>query len=111
MSILIRLLVNGLAVMVTAYLISGVQISSFFTAVIVSIVLAIVNTFVKPILLVLTLPFNILTLGLFTLIVNGLLIELVSWLVPGFYVKNLGWAIVFSIVLWAVNYVLHTLSK
>ncbi len=111
MQLIVNLLINGFAVFVVAYLLPGVHVDSFFTAVIVAIVLGVVNAFLKPLLLLLTLPINILTLGLFTLIINGLLILLTSAFVPGFTVRNIGWAIIFSIVLALVNSVLHALAK
>ncbi len=112
MQLIINLLINGFAVLITAYLLSGgVHVNSFFTAIIVSIVLGITNTILKPILLILTLPINILTLGLFTFIINGLMIKLTSYFVPGFTVANIWWAIFFSLVLSIVNWFLSTLSK
>lgn len=112
MQLIVNLLVNGFAVFVTAYLLSGgIHLSSYFIALVVSILLGIVNTLLKPLLIILTLPINILTLGLFTLIINGLLVLLVAYFVPGFSVKNIWWAILFSIVLAAVNWFLHLLSK
>ncbi|MBI4008708.1 phage holin family protein [Candidatus Roizmanbacteria bacterium] len=111
MSLLLNLLINGFAVFVAGYLLPGVRIDSFFTAIVVSIALAIVNTFVKPIVLFLTLPFNILTLGLFTFIINGLMVILVSTFIPGFKVQSFLWAMAFSLVLWAVNFILHSLTK
>ena len=111
MKILINLLINGFAVFVTAYFLKGVYLDSFLTAIIVSIVLGLVNTIIKPILLLLTLPLNILTLGLFNFLLNGLMILLVSNIVPGFTVSNIWWAILFSLVLSLVNWFFHLLSK
>lgn len=111
MKLIVNLLVNGFAVFVADYFLSGVAVDSFVTAIIVAIGLGIVNTFIKPIVLLFTLPFNIITLGLFTFIVNGLMILLVSSIIPGFTVASFGWAMLFSIVLWAVNFVLNSLTK
>lgn len=111
MKLIVNLLVNGFAVFVADYFLAGVSLDSFLTAVIAGIALGIVNTFIKPIVLLFTLPFNILTLGLFTFIVNGLMVLLVSYFVPGFTVLSFGWAVLFSIVLWAVNFVLNSLTK
>lgn len=111
MSLLINLLISSLAIFVTAYLLPGVRLKDFFTAVVVAIVLGIVNTIIKPIIIILTLPFNILTLGLFTFIINGLMILLTSAGVPGFSIKNIWWAILFSIILSLVNWLLHFLTK
>jgi len=111
MKLFLNLLVNGFAVFVVDYLLPGVQIDSFFTAIVVSIGIGIVNMFIKPIVILFTLPFNIITLGLFTFIINGLMILLVSAFIPGFVVNNFGWAMLFSIVLWVVNFVFHSLTK
>jgi putative membrane protein len=111
MNLIVYLIVNGLAVFITAYLLPGVILKSFFVAVIVAVVLGIINTLIKPLLIILTLPLNILTLGLFTFIINGLVILLTSSFVPGFSVKDLWTAIVFSIVLSIVGWFLNLITK
>jgi len=107
---LISLLLNAVAVVITAYILPGVHVDSFLTAIVVAIVLGIVNIFLKPILIILTLPVNILTLGLFTLVINGFIILLVSAVVPGFRVGGFGWAILFSIILSIVSWFLSSLK-
>ncbi len=111
MKILINLLINGLAVFVTAKILPGVVVDSFVTAIIVAIVLGLVNTFLKPILLLLTLPVTILTLGLFAFVINALMVLIVAALVSGFQVKNFWWALLFSLVLSLVTSVLHSLTE
>jgi putative membrane protein len=111
MGILINLLINGLAVYITARVLPGVSVDSFITAIIVSVVLGLVNTFIKPILFILTLPASILTLGLFTLVINALMIFLVATFVKGFHVNGFWSALFFSVVLSLVGSVLRTLSK
>lgn len=111
MKFIVNLLINGFAVFVADYLLAGVTVDSFFTAIIVSVALGIVNIFIKPIVLLMTLPLNIITLGLFTFIVNGLMVLLVSSFITGFKVDNFGWAMLFSVVLWAVNFVFNSLTK
>lgn len=103
MSLVINILVSALAVFVAAYVLPGVDITSFTAALVVAIVLGIINAFIKPILLVLTLPISILTLGIFSIILNGLLILLVSAIVPGFNVDSILWAIAFGFVLGIIN--------
>ncbi|MCL5113568.1 MAG: phage holin family protein [Patescibacteria group bacterium] len=110
MSILIKWLVSALAILVTAYLLPGIHIASFTTALVVAVVLGIINTVVKPVLLILTLPITILTLGLFTLVINAAVIILTSYLVPGFKVDGFWWALLFSIVLSVVNWFLNQLK-
>lgn len=112
MGILIRLLINALAVLITSYILqSGVKVDSFFDAVVVAVVLGIINAFIKPIVTILTLPINLLTLGIFSFIINGLFVLLVSRIVPGFEVTGFVWAILFSIVLSLVSALLGLLSK
>lgn len=110
MGLLISILINGLAVFITANFLPGVKVDSFITAIIVAIVLGIVNFIVKPILHLLTLPITILTLGLFTFVINALMILLVDRLVPGFDVDNFWAALLFSLVLSLVSSLLHSLT-
>lgn len=111
MGILINLLINGLAVYITAHVLPGVFVDNFFTAIVVSVVLGAVNTFLKPILFILTLPATILTLGLFTFVINALMVYLVATFVPGFHVNGFWSALLFSLVLSLVSWVLRGLSK
>lgn len=110
MNLFISLLVRSLAVFVSAYLIPGVNVDSYATALMVAIVLGIINLLIKPILILLTLPINILTLGLFTLVINAALVLLTSSLVSGFKVD--GWlsALLFALVLSIVSSFLHSLT-
>lgn len=110
MYIFISLLLSTLAVLVSAYILPGVHISNFFTALVVAIVLGIVNAFLLPLLLLITLPINILTLGLFTLVIIGGLVMAVSAIVPGFTVDNFWWALLFAIVLFIVNSFINALK-
>jgi len=110
MNILINWLVSAFAILVTAYLLPGVVVGNFTTALVVALVLGIINAFIKPILLILTLPINILTLGLFTFVINALIIILTADLVPGFKVNGFWWALLFSVVLSIINSFLHQLG-
>lgn len=109
MAFLVKWLVNALAIGITAYLLPGVRVSGFFAALVTALVLGLVNIFIRPLLLLLTLPLNILTLGLFTLVINALLILLVAAVVPGFSVRGFWWAVLFGLVLAVVNYVLNVI--
>ncbi|MCR4284280.1 MAG: phage holin family protein [Parcubacteria group bacterium] len=111
MKILIHWLISAIAILISAYLLSGVYVDGFITAVIIAIVLGAVNGFVRPVLVVLTLPITILTLGLFLLILNTLLIMLVEVVVPGFEIDSFWWALIFGIVLSVINAILHSVSK
>jgi putative membrane protein len=109
--IFVNWLLATLAIAVAAWLLPGVSISGVLPALIAAVVLGAINAFIRPILFVLTLPINILTLGLFTLILNALLVMLASALVPGFAVESFLWALVFSLVLGLVNWVFHHWNK
>lgn len=111
MILLARLLVSGLAVFLSAYLIPGVKVDSFVTALIVAVVLGLVNILIKPIISLLTLPLNLLTLGLFSFVINALMILLVAAIVKGFTVNGFVTALVFSIVLSVVSWLLNRLIK
>lgn len=103
MGILIHWLIVTLAIMVSAYILPGVKIAGFVPALAAAVVLGLLNLVLKPILVFLTLPINILTLGLFTLVINAAIIMLATKIVPGFTVQNWWWAILFGIVLGLVN--------
>jgi len=109
MRTIIHWLLSAVAIVITAYLLpaNAIFVQSFFVALIVAVVLGFLNTIIRPILVILTLPIQISTLGLFTFIINALLVILTSAIVPGFYVRSFWWALIFSFVLWLVNTVLH----
>lgn len=111
MNAFLYLVTNGLAVYVSSYVLSGVHVTDFFVAVVVAVVLGIVNLFLKPLLILLTLPLNILTLGLFTLVLNGLMVLVADRLVPGFSVDSIWWGILFSIVMSFVSSFFNWLKK
>ena len=111
MNFLIKILLSAVAVLIVSYLLSGVVVESFLSALIVAFVLAILNNIIRPILIVLTIPITIVTLGLFLLVINALMILLASGLVPGFEVAGFWWALLFSLLLSIVNAVLGDLSK
>lgn len=103
-----RLIVSGLAVLITAYFLDGVRVDPWWWAVIVAVVLGIVNSCIRPIVKLVALPINFLTLGLFTFVINALMVMLSSWLLePHFMVDGFLPALVFSIVLTVVNWILH----
>ena len=110
MQILIALILRSASVLVAAYLMPGVVVGGWGAAVVVAIVLGILNSVLKPILVVLTLPVNILTLGLFTLVINALLIMLAAKIVPGFEVRSFATAFWFGLVLSIVNWFLNKMG-
>ena len=111
MNAIIFVLVNALAVFVSSYILPGVKVDSFLTAVVVAVLLGVLNTFAKPVLIILTLPINILTLFLFVFVINAFLVLFTSSLVPGFHVAGFWWALVFSLVLSIVTSFLNSLVK
>lgn len=103
MNILIQLLLGGVAVFITQYLLPGVHVESFWTGVVVAALIALLNLTIKPILIVLTIPITIVTLGLFLLAINAILILLAAQIVPGFTVDGFWWALLFGLILGLVN--------
>jgi putative membrane protein len=103
---LIHLAVSALAVIITAFLLPGVQVG-ILSAFLAALVLGLLNTFVKPLMILFTLPVNVLTLGLFTFVINAVIILLASSIVPGFKVKGFWWALLFSLILSLVSYFLE----
>ena len=106
-SLLLRLLLNAVVILALGQLLPGVTIDSYLTALIVAAILAFLNSFVKPVLVILTLPITIFSLGIFLLFVNAFIILITVKLVDGFYVENIWWAILFSILLAILQSFLH----
>ena len=111
MRIIAHILISAVAVFVTARVLPGVTIDGFGTAVVVAIVLGLVNGLLRPLLLLLTLPLNILTLGLFTFVIIGGLVQLTAALVTGFHVASFWWALAFALTLSVLNSFLHGLER
>lgn len=111
MNIIVRLLIRALAVLITAYFLPGVEVINFWTALLVATVLVPLNFLVKPILLLLTLPINILTFGFFTLVINTLIILLTDYLVPGFSVDSFLAGFIFSLLFSLVSSLLFNLQR
>jgi len=100
-------LISALAFVVTAYLVPGLTLTGFLPAMAAAAVLGFVNALVRPILVLLTLPITVVTLGLFLFVINALCLMLASALTPGFEVKSFGWALVGAFVLSIVSWILH----
>ncbi|CAD0002663.1 MULTISPECIES: phage holin family protein [Flavobacterium] len=99
MKLLLRLFVTAALVVLLSNLLSGVHVASFATAVIVAVVLGLLNMFIKPILVLLTLPVTVVTLGLFLLVINAVIILLCTKIVGGFAVDSFLTALIFSVIL------------
>ena len=110
MRLLLVWLINAVALMAVAYLLPGIVVADFVTALVAALVLGLVNAVIRPILIFLTLPATLLTLGLFIFVINGLLFWLVGSFIEGFHVAGFWWgmigAVAYSIVTWALSAVL-----
>ncbi|MBI4053984.1 MAG: phage holin family protein [Candidatus Doudnabacteria bacterium] len=111
MKILLKILLSALAVLVASYVLPGVRVESFTVALVVAVVLGLLNALVKPVLVVLTLPVTVVTLGLFLLVINAALVLIADRLVGGFSVSGFWWALVFSLVVSSVNWFLGRASN
>lgn len=110
MNLLVRILVTAVLVMVIAYFMPGVRVDSFMTSVIVAVVLGLLNIFIKPILVLFTLPVTILTFGLFLLVINAIIIMLCTEIVTGFEVSSFWIALLFSIILSILQSLMFSMS-
>jgi putative membrane protein len=110
MGLFIYLVINTIAVFVASKILPGIHVENIVTALLVAIVLGVINVFLKPLLVILTLPINLLTLGLFTFVINAFLVLVVSWIVPGFTVDNFLWALAFSLIISLVSSFLSKLT-
>ncbi|MEO5592367.1 MAG: phage holin family protein [Chitinophagaceae bacterium] len=108
---LIKTLIIAAAVVLASYFLPGVAVDRFTTALLVALVLSVLNFFVKPILIILTLPVTIITLGLFLFIVNAIIIVLAGKLVAGFRVDSIWWALLFSLLLSFFTYILEVIIE
>ena len=103
MQLLLRWLLNALALIAVANIVPGIHIDTFYHALIAALILGLVNALVRPLLILLTLPVTVLTLGLFVLVINALMILLVSTIVQGFSVASFSAAFLAAIVLWVIS--------
>ncbi|UTW62305.1 phage holin family protein [bacterium SCSIO 12741] len=94
-----RVLLLSISVYATAWLLPGIHLDGFWTGIIVALVLALLNAWVKPLLIIITIPITVLTLGLFLLIINVFVIQLADYLINGFWVDGFWWALAFSLIL------------
>jgi putative membrane protein len=103
-----RWLLLTIAILLTPYLVGGIQVTGFFAAFFAAAALGILNALLRPLLLILTLPINIFTFGLFTLVINGLLLKMVSGVVPGFRVYGFWSAVFGSLIISLVSWLLSS---
>lgn len=115
MQLILVLLLNTLALLITTYIVPGFEVESFQSALLTAIVLGVLNTFIRPLLAIITAPINFLTLGLFTFVINAIVLRLAELVVPGLSIE--GWltailaAVVLSVISTALSHLLKDLKK
>jgi putative membrane protein len=109
MRFLVRLVLNGLAIIIAAWLLPGIHIASSLSALLAGVILGFVNAIVRPVLFFLTLPLTLLTLGLFIFVLNAICFALTAWLVPGFSVDGFFSALVGALLVSVVSWILNGL--
>jgi putative membrane protein len=107
MRFLLRIIITAVVAFALSSVLRGIKIDSFWTAIVLAVVLAILNILVKPILIILTLPITILTFGLFLFVINAGIILLAGKFVNGFHVDGFGWALLFSLLLSILTSMLY----
>ena len=107
MNFLFRIIVTAIVAFGLSYILRGIHIDSFITALVLAVVLAVLNALLKPILFILTLPITILTLGLFLFVINAIIVLLAGKFVDGFHVDGFGWALLFSLLLSLLTSMLY----
>ncbi|MBA3478707.1 MAG: phage holin family protein [Lautropia sp.] len=107
MKLLLGWAINAVALILLPYIVPAVQIRGFGTALVVALVIGLLNTFIRPVLFILTLPITVLTLGLFTLVLNGMMFWMASRFIDGFAIAGFWWAVlaalIYSIISWAIS--------
>ena len=109
--LLTKLFVNTLSIFIAGYLLTGVYVNSLSTALIITIILAVLNVTVKPFLIFITFPITLLSFGLFLVVINVIVFRIASGLVDGFYIDGFLWALIYSVLVSVVNGVLYEMSK
>jgi putative membrane protein len=115
MKLILRWVINALALLLITELLAGFHVDSFYNALVAALVLGLINAVIRPILIILTLPINLLTLGLFTFAINAVMILLMSTIVKGVQIDGFWTAIAAAIILWVVsiitNYIIKSLKS
>ena len=107
MRFLARLVLNGLAIIIAAWLLPGIHLTSPLAALLAGVILGFVNAIVRPVLFLLTLPLTLLTLGLFIFVLNAICFALTALIVPGFSVDGFGWALLGALLVSVVSWILN----
>ena len=110
MILLLRWLLFTLAIMFVAWLVPGIGVENFQSALLVTVIMALINIFIRPLIVFITLPINILTLGIFTLVINALLFMVAGYIAPGFYVDGFLAAFLGSVVLSFLGLIINMVT-
>jgi len=108
---ILKLLLTAVAVVILAYILPGVEVDGYGHAILVALVIGLLKIFVRPLLIILTLPVTIVTLGLFLLIINAIIILMADYFLSGFSVSTIWWALLFSLLLSILQSILHKMIK
>ena len=111
MKFVLKLLVTSLAVFFGAYLLDGVYLKGFPTAILVALLVGFLNAFLRPVLVILTIPFTLLTFGLFLLVINAVIILLADYALDGFTVNSFFTAVLYSIIVSVITWLLEAIAK
>ncbi len=103
--------VSAISLLLVSRMVPGIHFADFFSAILASVIIGLLNTLIKPILVFLTLPITVLTLGLFSLVLNGILFQLASRFTPGFLIDSFGAALIGSLVYAIINSLLHKFTQ
>jgi putative membrane protein len=106
-----NLLINTISIFAVSYILSGIEVDSFLTALIVAVVMAVLNVTLKPLLILITIPLTIVTFGLFLLVVNVLVLYAAEALIDGFQIAGFWWALAFSLLVSFINSILFGPEK
>jgi putative membrane protein len=110
-ALIIRWCVNALSLMLVGVILPGIEIKGVLWAFLAAALLGVMNTFVRPLLILITLPLSILTLGLFTLVINGFILLVVGSLIEGVEVRGMGWAVLGALTLGLINWAMTSLMR
>lgn len=102
-SFLIKIILGGIAVLIAEFFLPGIHIDSWITGFLLAAVLILINITIKPLMIILTFPLTIVTLGLFLLVINALAVMIADYFIPGFVVDGFWWALLFAVVLSIIN--------
>jgi putative membrane protein len=111
MPFILKLLLTSIAILIAGYILPGIHVETFWTALLVALVISFLNVFLKPLMVILTIPFTVITFGLFLLVINALIIMIAGSWVNGFKVDGFWWAMLFSIILSVISSILENLVK